>query len=705
MSVMKKGAKSFNYRFYAAAALMLIGGIFTAVFLDFAYSAFFALAALFLFKKRRGFVVFFIIGALYVPIAKNAYAKKAPEGRIYAEVYGQIDGLIFDEGDGACKFVIKDVLIGGEKYPGRASVKMYADVVITGAELKQGNTVHFAGGVSKNKLDPTVSIGVSMYNHGIYYSVDAYYIAVVGEPKSGGAPAFRQKIFEGLSEYLSREQAGYAYALIFGDDTEMSGELIAAYRNTGLAHAYAVSGLHFTFLFAALSAVFNLKMFKTKARKIKDLIAFAAFLAFAYACGFSPSVTRSIIMITVYMYAGRAGRKNDGLNSLCFAAVVILLSNPFYIMDLGFLLSFSGLLGLILFSKTFSHTFTAIENKIMPRILRGYPTGEERDGKTADKNAERYLKRGKAETGAKEGNIETNLNDRDSELTLRNANERYPINTNTESGLKDGNAESRLKDRNVKTNLNDRNIESRVKEGNTETNPRYESAEADLNDGKTEKDLKNKNSERYLKEVNAALNSQYENTVQYLKDVNAALNSRKIDVEKHLKSFNSKKSENEKENLPRSVKAAKKLAGAVKESLAMTFAANIGVFPILCIYFGGIPLVSFVSNLFVVPAVSILFPYLLTVGIAAMFIPPLNLFFLPARTVIDWINGAVYFFSRSPFFITDGFLNVWTSIFGEGSAFWFAVLYYALLVYLSNVYIGPKLYLRKRIKKFFKKKE
>jgi competence protein ComEC len=66
--------------------------------------------------------------------------------------------------------------------------------------------------------------------------------------------------------------------------------------------------------------------------------------------GFSPSVTRSAVMYILTAAALILDREYDPLTAVSAAAVFILLWNPFAVSDIGFQLSFSATLGLILFS-------------------------------------------------------------------------------------------------------------------------------------------------------------------------------------------------------------------------------------------------------------------------------------------------------------------------------------------------------------------
>ncbi|MDR2047411.1 MAG: ComEC/Rec2 family competence protein [Clostridiales bacterium] len=527
---MRKKIKIFNGRFYAAAALLLSAGIFLAVY---ANAFLIAAAGFFLFLvlggRRKLFLIFFIIGAAYVPIALGVYESKHNETRPNASIEGVIDSLISENASGV-SFYINGLKVDGERYNGRARVVM-SDKTIADGALEQGLAVRFTGEISKYNLYPKVNFSMHAYNRGCYYGVKPVSDVSVSKSDFGGAAvaaAFRRSVYSGLNAYLSAENAGVAYALMFGDRTDITDDVASAYKNAGLMHVFAVSGLHFGFLFAFLAGIF--RRLKLKNRTVRNILTFLIFLAFAYVCGFSPSVMRSVIMITVYSYAAASGRKNDRLNSLSFAAVLILLINPFFLFDLGFVLSFTAVLGLALFTRKIGGVMTVIENGLMTKIFPDY-----------------------------------------------------------------------------------------------------------------RKELK-------------------------------------------------------RADTPRAVRTAKKLNGAIKNSLVMTFSANVGVFPVMCAYFGGIPLAAFAANIIVVPAVSVLFPYLLAASVIGVLFPPLQALLAPTDFVIGAVNAFTNLFSQNAFLAGEGLAAFVSARFGEHAPFVFSLLYYASLLYLSDVYIGPRLGIIRKLK-------
>ena len=60
---------------------------------------------------------------------------------------------------------------------------------------------------------------------------------------------------------------------------------------------------------------------------------------------------RAGIMAVLSIIAGLISRKSNSINNLFFAALVILIINPITLVNTGFILSFCGTLGILLFSK------------------------------------------------------------------------------------------------------------------------------------------------------------------------------------------------------------------------------------------------------------------------------------------------------------------------------------------------------------------
>ena len=153
----------------------------------------------------------------------------------------------------------------------------------------------------------------------------------------------RRYIKRTINKYYDRNDASFLTALILGDKTTLNKSVSQRFAQTGIMHVLAVSGLHAGIVFMVFLRLFRPLLHKR----------FAIFLAligvwlFAGMTGFTPSVSRACFMISL-LYGGQIFyRKTSGLNSLAFAAFVLLTIQPRWIADIGFQLSCAALSGIL----------------------------------------------------------------------------------------------------------------------------------------------------------------------------------------------------------------------------------------------------------------------------------------------------------------------------------------------------------------------
>lgn len=114
----------------------------------------------------------------------------------------------------------------------------------------------------------------------------------------------------------------------------------------------AVSGSHITYIISAFSILMEKKNKRTT--KIITIIFLIFFMALT---GFTASVVRASIMGILILTAGLVHRKSDTINNLGISSLIILICNPYTIIDAGFWLSFAGTMGIILLEKHINSYF------------------------------------------------------------------------------------------------------------------------------------------------------------------------------------------------------------------------------------------------------------------------------------------------------------------------------------------------------------
>ncbi len=245
------------------------------------------------------------------------------------------------------RLLLEDISVDGNI---RAKLKYNAYVYVTGAsDFDLGYELKFTTKLFDNHS--TYEGRFSSYNllRKIKYTanVHASQMEIVGI-----TPNLFQKanifIRNSLSQGLTGDQFGVAYALLTGHSEFMDEETLSSFRLAGVAHIFAVSGLHIGFLAGAVGWLLT----KLRVGRInKVAVIFPVLLFYSGVCGFSASSLRATVMVTVGLLTSIKGRRYDGLSSLSISAVIILLFSPVQIFYAGFQLSFVVVLGIILLAK------------------------------------------------------------------------------------------------------------------------------------------------------------------------------------------------------------------------------------------------------------------------------------------------------------------------------------------------------------------
>ncbi len=164
------------------------------------------------------------------------------------------------------------------------------------------------------------------------------------------ALTLRQKLVDIYRKLIRNDEAfAVASTLILGYRADLSKETLAAYSKTGTIHALSVSGMHVGIIYIMLNWCLSFLNRKKTGQILKTLIICSLIWYYSLLTGFSPSVLRSAIMITIFIFAKQLNRGNNSYNVLAFTAFILLVFNPFLIWDVGFQLSFLAVFGLVYF--------------------------------------------------------------------------------------------------------------------------------------------------------------------------------------------------------------------------------------------------------------------------------------------------------------------------------------------------------------------
>ena len=155
---------------------------------------------------------------------------------------------------------------------------------------------------------------------------------------------------EGASQ-AERQAAALAKALLLGETAELAPETVSAFRDGGVAHILAISGVHVGLL--ALGLTFALRPLRPSVRA-RDGLVLLATLAFGAFTGGRAPVLRAVFMIALYLVARLLGRPTSPAHVMALSALVLLAVDPANLVDVGFLLSYAAVFGIAAVAPLFS---------------------------------------------------------------------------------------------------------------------------------------------------------------------------------------------------------------------------------------------------------------------------------------------------------------------------------------------------------------
>jgi len=160
-----------------------------------------------------------------------------------------------------------------------------------------------------------------------------------------------------LKRYKSLGFDGQKYAVIaaltLGDKSLLSKSTKDIYSRAGASHILALSGLHLGILYSILMLFFGARRF----RSVFTVLIVLSVWTFVFMVGMSPSVVRSAVMLSVYAFLSLLNRDKMSINTLSFAAIIMLVSNPQNLFDVGFELSFVAVLSILIFYRPLYELF------------------------------------------------------------------------------------------------------------------------------------------------------------------------------------------------------------------------------------------------------------------------------------------------------------------------------------------------------------
>ena len=158
----------------------------------------------------------------------------------------------------------------------------------------------------------------------------------------------QKKIKETIKEELPDETGNLLLAILVGDKKDLSEQIQINFKNSNLSHMLAVSGAHVSYIIVGLTYITQNSIMGKRKGRVFCIFFLIIFMAIT---NFTPSVTRACIMAILTLVSKILYKKADIYTNISISALIILLYNPYSLLDLGFQLSFGGTIGIVIFMR------------------------------------------------------------------------------------------------------------------------------------------------------------------------------------------------------------------------------------------------------------------------------------------------------------------------------------------------------------------
>lgn len=180
---------------------------------------------------------------------------------------------------------------------------------------------------------------IPIYNKGIIGSFDVKSAKIREGDFISKSYTLKDELFLKFREKLGEYNTSILMGVCYGDSSYLPYDKLNDFNTLGISHVISVSGLHTSLIYGALKGVVGYKL---------SLILLFFYVIFT---GAKAATLRAFIMIVILVLSSKIRKDYDSISALAFAAFILLLFKPYYILDAGYCLSFLGILGIYLFYK------------------------------------------------------------------------------------------------------------------------------------------------------------------------------------------------------------------------------------------------------------------------------------------------------------------------------------------------------------------
>ena len=215
-------------------------------------------------------------------------------------------------------------------------------------KINENDYISIEGNIStprKNTIKNTFNYQMYLYNNHIYKTISVKKINYIQKSNN---------VFVILKNKIVKRACVSKYLCLFitGDKSLLESDIYNSFKNLGIAHLIAISGMHISIFVSILR--FLLKYVK---QSIENIIIILFLFFYAFIVGFTPSVMRVVICFIFDFINKKYNLNINKIKILMLSSFLIIILNPFIIYNLGFIYSYLTSMGIVLSHKFHSKKY------------------------------------------------------------------------------------------------------------------------------------------------------------------------------------------------------------------------------------------------------------------------------------------------------------------------------------------------------------
>lgn len=233
-----------------------------------------------------------------------------------------------------------------------APARPFTARVLAGIEARPGDTVLFKGTIvpiAEKRNPHDFNYGDYLKSRGIHFQVKlTHLITLHPDNRLFSFYRWRNKALIKADKLFKPSVSPIAKALLLGHKTELDRDSRLAFSRAGLSHIMAVSGLHVGFVVAPLWLLFPFLWTRKYGKALGMILLLLLLFFYGALTGFSVSVVRASVMALFLSFGKLYHKPTNSLNLTAGAAFLLLIWDPGQLFEIGFQLSFSAVLIILL---------------------------------------------------------------------------------------------------------------------------------------------------------------------------------------------------------------------------------------------------------------------------------------------------------------------------------------------------------------------